>query len=106
MHDRARAHGTRFFGGEEGAIREPPIANRGFGLSNGQHLGVGRGVFEQLHLIPGPRDHAPRANDDRTHRNFVVFPGAASEPQSLTHEVGVTVEVDGRFHEWILRDAS
>ena len=59
MDDCPGAHGAGFLGNVKSAAGEAPIAHRGLGGSQGDHLGMGGGVFEQFHLIPGAGDDPP-----------------------------------------------
>jgi len=55
----AGAHGAGFFGDVEGAAGEAPVAEGVGGLGDGEHFGVGGGVFEEFDLVVGAGDDLP-----------------------------------------------
>ncbi len=57
VDERAGTHRARLFCDEEIAIGQAPIAHRGFGLRQGEHLCMSGGILEQLDLIKGARDN-------------------------------------------------
>ena len=73
MDNGAGAHRARFLGDVERAIVQPPVAHRLFGLGDGEHLRVGRGVLEQFDLVE-------RAGDDRPSRTMTAPTGTSSAP--------------------------
>lgn len=94
VDDGTSAHGAWFFGDIEIAVGEAPIAKDALGLSEGEHFGVGGGVFEGFDLIPRAGDDLAVVNDDGTDGDFVLGGGTAGLAEGFTHEVVVAVEVD------------
>lgn len=95
MHDGSGAHGTGFFGDENIAMGEPPVADGALGLGEGQHFCVGSGVAEEFDLIGGPADDVTFMDDDGADRNFFLAEGLAGFAQSLAHEELIAGTVDG-----------
>ena len=99
VDQRSGAHRTGLFGHVQFAFRETPIAEHAFGLGDGEHLGMGRGVLEDFHLVAGAGDDAALVDDDRADGHFLLFPGAPGLPQGFAHEIGVAVKIDDFVHE-------
>ena len=89
MHDGSSAHWAGFLGHEKIAVRQPPIAHDTLGLSQCDHLRMGRGILERLHLVPCPRDDFALVNNDRPNWHFMLLGGFAGLTQSLTHVASV-----------------
>ena len=94
QHDRSRAHRARFFRHVEIAIVEPPIADRRLGLRDGQHLGMGRGVPQHLHLVPRATDHLTITHNDGTHRHLIRRRGLVRAAQGALHVKNVRLPVE------------
>lgn len=94
VDDGTRAHGAGFFGDVEIAIGEAPVAKDALGLGEGQHFGVGGGVFEGFDLIPRAGDDLTVVYNDGSDGDFVLGGGATGLAKGFTHEVIVAVQVD------------
>lgn len=106
VDDGASAHGAGLFGDIEIAVGEAPVAEDALGLGEGEHFGVGGGVFEGFDLVPGTGDDLAVVDDDGADGHFVLGGGAAGLSERFTHEVVIAVEVDkggGVVHEWSVR---
>lgn len=101
MDEGAGAHRTGFFGHEKVAIRQAPVTDAGFRLRQGEHLGMGGGILEQLDLVEGARNDFPVAHHHSADWNLLRFVRAHGHAQRLTHEIGVALQVDDRFHATI-----
>lgn len=97
MQDRARAHRARFLGYIEIAVAQTPITEGSLGLGESQHLGMGSGILERLHLVVGPGNDASLLHDDRPHRNLLAEVGLLRLAERLTHHEGVALQIDERF---------
>lgn len=89
MDDGTCAHGAGFLGDVEVAVSQAPVAKAALSLSEGEHFGVGGGVFEGFHLVPGAGDDLAVVNDDGTDGHFVLGASTAGLAEGLAHEVGV-----------------
>jgi hypothetical protein len=59
---------------------------------------VGRGVFEDFHLVASARDDLPAMDDDGADRHFVPLRSATGLPQGFPHKVEIAVQIDDVFH--------
>lgn len=73
QYDGAGAHGTGFLGDIECGFGETPVAHGGGDLGNGNHLGMGSGVFQKFGLVVGLADDLAVAHDDGADGNFAVI---------------------------------
>ena len=98
-HDRARAHGARLFGDIQDGFRQPPVAQRGRGLGQRDHFGVGGGIIQQFRLVMGAGKHLDGCErnagglrflyDDTTGGDFLRFSGFCGFAYGKPHEIGV-----------------
>lgn len=98
MDERAGAHRARLLGDKKIAFVQAPVADRGFRLGQGEHLGVGRRILEQFDLIKGARNDLPRSHHDRADWHLFRLVSAPGEAQGLAHEIGVTLQINDFFH--------
>lgn len=91
LEDGTTAHDAGLQRDIEGAAFEPPIAEVAGGLGDGDHFGMGGGVFEHLALVVGGGDDALGLNDDCADGHFVFRQGLFGFGEGLTHEVVVHV---------------
>lgn len=106
VDDGSCAHGAGFFGDVEIAVGEAPVAEDALGLGEGEHFGVGGGIFEGFDLVPGTGDDLAVVDDDGADGDFVLGGGATGLSERFTHEVVVAVKIDkggGVVHEWSVR---
>ena len=96
MHDRARAHRTRFLGNIKRAILQPPIAHRLLRRRQGKHFRMGSGILERFHLISGPCDDSSFTHHHGTYWHLRGIIGALRLLQCLTHEVIVAAQINDR----------
>lgn len=89
VDDRAGAHGARFLGDVEVAVGEPPVADGGLGLGDGEHFGMGGGVLEHFDLVPSTGDDFAIAHDHGTDGHLVGGMGFAGLFEGLAHEIFV-----------------
>lgn len=95
VDDGAGAHRTGLLGHVEVAIDEAPVSQRLLRLTQGQHLGVGGGVAQRLHLIVGSREDLATADDHRADGDFPRLESSPGLPQGLLHQKGIADEFDG-----------
>ena len=98
MDKGAGAHHARLFGHVEIAIHETPISDGRFGLRQREHLGMRRGVFEQLNLIVSAANYFTGSNNHRADRNFVGFARLCGQSESLAHKRFIILHFDVRVH--------
>ena len=91
VNDGPGAHRTRLLRHVKIAIDQTPIASRLFGLSQREHLGVGRRVMEKLDLIVSASDNFSGADDDTADWNLVSLARLFRKPQRFVHVLGVTL---------------
>lgn len=96
MHDCTRTHRAGFFGDIEVTVRKSPISVGLLSLREGEHFSMGSCIAEGLDLIVSAGNDATFADDDRPDRNFFRKIGLLSLAQGLTHEKGVTRQIN----EW------
>lgn len=97
VNQRPGAHRAGFLRHVEIAIGEPPVVDDALRLSNREHLRVGRGVFQRLHLIRRPRDDATFAHDHRTDGHFVRLVSPHRLTQRFAHKINVARQIDDGF---------
>ena len=104
LDDGPGAHGARLFGDIERSVEEPPVAQRGGGLGDGDHFGVGGGVVQQLALVVCAADNGGQAerqtgvgvgaDDDAAGGDFAGRGGAFGLAEGESH----VRFVDGGVH--------
>ena len=60
-------------------------AERGGGLSDRDHFGMGCRILQLLSLVVAGGDHAAGSHHDRAHRNLILFRGQACFFESEPH---------------------
>ena len=82
-----RAHGARLLRYIEGALVEPPVAQRVGRLGNGEYLGVGCGIVGAARLVVRRCNDSARMLNHRPDWHFVLFPGLQRLIVSVRHEI-------------------
>lgn len=90
-YDGPRTHDARFFGDIENASLQPPVAQRGSRLRDGDHFGVRRGIVQLLNLIVRLPCKAALMNNHRAYRNFTLGSRSFRLPQSDSHIQGMSL---------------
>jgi SH3 domain-containing YSC84-like protein 1 len=98
VNQRASTHRAWFFGDVKIAFVQPPIADGGFGLGNGEHLGVRCGVLQHFHLVESAGDDFPSAHHHGADRHFFFRERFLRETQGFAHERFVSRLVDELIH--------
>ena len=93
------AHGAGLFRDVEVAVGEAVVFQHALGLRDGEHLGVGGGVFERLHLVVRAGDDAAFVDDHCAHGHLLALPRAVGLAEGFAHKVVVAVKVYDFIHD-------
>ena len=86
-HERgAGAHGAGLLGDVERAVFEPPVADGSSSLGDGEHFGVGGGVFTVFDRVVGRGNDLSIAHDHATDGDFILTPGVDRLVKSEAHK--------------------
>ena len=85
MNGRSRAHGARLNCSKQFAVAEPVITDVSSRLAQRYDFSVSGGIAVGEVAIPSSSNHAPCANDNRSHRNFTGIERALRAAQGFFH---------------------
>lgn len=102
LQDRSGTHRTRLQRHIERRLFQTPIADRGGGLRDRDHLRMGGRILQHLSLIGSGTDDLVIADDQGANGHFIIDDGLMSQLESSPHKVLVDLPLRYHFSDFLL----